>query len=249
MAPLGTYEWAKATNGALTKGERRELRREIVRSYTDLLVDRMKAALGRVPEGARRIDPGSIVAPDSAFAREAETACAEQPQSVIGHSYRTWILGTALARLDGEEGLDPELFFVASLLHDSGMTPTTPGRCFTHAAAEVAMDVAERCGIDSSKAGEIADGICGHITPGATAERDGPLAYYVQGGAVADLAGLRRCDVSKQVQERAESEHPRGEVNKEISRMWRAEAKAVPDGRAALLERWARFSVAVRIGP
>ncbi len=244
---LGSYEWARQTGGALTAKERRRLIAAIARSYHRLLLDRTKLATGRVPKRAREIEPASILPPDSAFAREAEEACAEQPEVVIGHSYRTWVFGTALSRFDGAEP-DRELFYVAALLHDAGIAEPTADRDFTIASADIALDVAKRSGVEGERSTAIADGICGHITPGAKADED-PIAYYVQGGAVTDLLGLRRCEISKRVRQMADSEHPRGDVRRELARMWRAESKAVPKGRAALLSRWARFPLAARFGP
>lgn len=244
---LGSYAWARQTGGALTSKERRRLIAEIARSYHRLLIDRAKLATGRVPKRAREIEPASILPPDSSFAREAEEACAEQPEVVIGHSYRTWIFGAALSRLDDAEP-DRELFYVASLIHDAGIAEPTAERDFTIASADIAIDVAKRSGVEARRSEAVADGICGHITPGAKADED-PIAYYVQNGAVADLLGLRRCDVSKDVRRMADSEHPRGDTRRQFAAMWRAESRAVPNGRAALLTRWARFPLAIRTGP
>jgi hypothetical protein len=245
---VGTYEWARETGGSLTRTERRRLIAEIARSYHRLLLDRVRLALGRVPEGALAVADKPIVAPDSRFAREAEAACAEQPRSVAGHSYRTWIFGTALARFDHRE-LEPEEFYVASLLHDAGIAEPVPEQDFTIRSAEAALAVADRCGIEAGPATAIADGICGHFTPGASIAVDGPIAYYVQNGALADLIGVRRPDVAPAVRKHADAEYPRGRAGREIGAMVRAESKAVPDGRVALTQRWAAFSLAARFGP
>jgi hypothetical protein len=50
----------------------------------------------------------------------AEAAAADQSPALAAHGYRTWMIGDALARHDGV-AIDRELFYVASLLHDSGM--------------------------------------------------------------------------------------------------------------------------------
>ena len=221
---------------------------EIARSYHRLLFDRARLALGRVPERAKAIADEPIEPPDSKLAREAEAACAELPDSIVGHSYRTWIFGTALARLD-ENDLDPELFYVASLLHDAGIAKPVAGIDFTIRGAEVALTVAERSRVDSERAARIADGICGHITPGASIEDDGEITVYVQDGALADLAGIRTWQVAPALRSRTIEQHPKGEVARDVRRMWHAEAKAVPKGRAALLDRWAAFSLAARFGP
>ncbi len=246
MAVLGSYEWAKATGGNLTRAEKRRLAARVVRSYHRLLLGRMRLILGRVPEEAGRIDADSIVPPDSEFAQEGERAAARQPRSVIGHGYRTWIFGSALAQLDGEE-LDPELFYVGSLLHDAGIVEAVADQDFTIRSAEAAIDVAVRAGVERDRTEAMADGICGHITTRVEAEQDSPLAEYIQHGAIADLLGIRRGEVSKDVRRRASEEHPRGSVAKDVAALWRAESKAVPNGRAALLTRWGRFPEAIRL--
>jgi hypothetical protein len=248
VARLGSYEWARTTGGSLTKAERRRLFGVIARSYHRLFVDRVSLAIGRVPDGARDYDAEELAPPDSKVCREAEAACAEQPQSVIGHAYRTWMYGSALARLDREE-LDPELFYVASLLHDAGVASPVPGQDFTIRSAEAALGAAERGGLDPSRGAQIADGICGHITPGPSIGTDGELAVYIQNGAMADLAGLRAWELGPAVRERGEREYPTAGTGRKVGRMWRAEAKAVPEGRAALLENRAGFSLALRFGP
>ncbi len=245
---VGSYQWARQTGGELTSAERRRLIGEIARAYHRLLLDRARLALGRVPEAAKAIGAEPVEPPDSKLAREAEAACAEQPQSIVGHCYRTWIFGTALAKLDANE-LDRELFYVAALLHDAGIAEPVAGSDFTIRGAEEALAVADRSGVDGERAARIADGICGHITPGASIETDGEIAVYVQDGALADLAGIRTWQVSPELRRRATAQHPKGEVAKDVQRMWRAEAKAVPKGRAAVLDRWAAFSLVARFGP
>ena len=248
MARVGSYEWARSTGGALTKTERRRMLGAVARSYHRLVVDRASLALGRTPAAARDYDAEALAPPDSKLCREAESACAEQGAPVIGHSYRTWMYGTALARLDGEE-VDPELFYVASLLHDAGIEQPVAGQDFTVRSAQTALGAVERSGTPAERGAQIADAVCGHISPGATVEVEGSLAVYVQNGAVADLAGIRAWELGPAVRERAEREHPVKGTGAAVGRMWRAEAKAVPKGRAALLEHRAGFSLALRFGP
>jgi hypothetical protein len=88
---------------------------------------RAKLALGRLPARAAAIDVKTFEPPDSRLAREAERACAEQPAAIVGHSFRTWLFGRALAALDRSE-LDDELFYCGSLVHDFGIARPTPGR-------------------------------------------------------------------------------------------------------------------------
>jgi hypothetical protein len=245
---LGGLEWVRRTGGTLTAAERRRLIGAVVQGQAVNVVGRVKLALGRLPAGASSIDVRDFEPPDSRLAREAEAACAEQPDLIAAHSYRTWMWGMALAVLD-RESLDRELFYCAALVHDWGATGPVAGQDFTIRGAERALACAEAAGIEGARADLIADGICCHTTPGATVERDGPIAYYVQYGAMVDGAGLRAWDIAPNNIAEVLRRHPRGpEFKRGLSDTIRGEARAVPGGRFALLRRCGML-LAVRMAP
>lgn len=245
---LGGLAWARRTGGRLTRGERLRLLGEIAKGQAVNLAGRARLAAGRVPAGAAEIDARDFAPPDSGLAREAEKACAELPATIAGHSYRTWMFGLALAALDGAAP-DPELFYCASLLHDLGIARPTPGRDFTLGGAERAISCAEAAGAGAERGEAIADAICVHTTPGVRPDRDGALGCYVQWGAMVDVAGLRLWDVSPANREETLSRHPREPAFKrELTDAVRAEVRAVPGGRFALLTRCG-FPLAIRLAP
>ena len=83
----------------------------------------------------------------------------------------------------------------------------------------------------------------------AESERDGPIAYYVQYGAMVDGAGLRAWDVAPHNIAEVLRRYPRGSGFKSgLSDTIRAEARAVPGGRFGLLRRCG-MPLAVRIAP
>lgn len=233
---LGGIAWTRRTRGALTSRERRRLLGETVRGQAAYLAGRLKLATGRIAPGAADISVTDFSPPDSAFARSAEEACREQTPGVFGHSHRTWLYGAALAALDRNE-VDAERFYVASLLHDHGIVRPVVGEDFTVRSAERAVRCGKESGATAGALESIADAITVHATPGATIERDGALGFYVQAGAMLDLGGLRAEDVSDAFREETGRLHPRTGVTAEIASMIRDEARAVPDGRFALLHR------------
>jgi hypothetical protein len=211
------------------------------------VLGRVKLLLGRLPGHAGAIDVAAFTPPDTALAREAEAMCEEQPASIIGHSYRTWLFGNALAALD-RTALDAEQFFCASLLHDYGIADVVHDQDFTLRSADRAIACVERAGADASVGEAIADAICVHTTPGVTVERDGAVGCYVQAGAMVDV-GLRLDDIAPRNRETVLARYPRGAGFKDVfAAMIRKEADAVPSGRFALLTRMG-FTLLVRAAP
>lgn len=244
---LGGLAWVRRTNGRLTRSERARLLAAIALGQWENLLGRAKLALGRLPAGAADIDVTSFAPPDSAFAREVEQACAEQPAAIIAHSYRTWLFGSALAALDHSE-LDAELFYCGALLHDHGIAQPTPSRDFTLESAERLLACAGPAGVSDARAELLADGICVHTTPGVTIARDGTIGCYLQWGAMVDGAGLRLWDLSPHNVDAVLRRYPRGDFKRELIELMRAEARAVPGGRFELLVRCG-VPLAVRLAP
>jgi hypothetical protein len=243
----GGLGWARRTGGRLTAGERRRLLAATALGQWENLLGRAKLALGRLPAGAAGVDLSTFFAPDSSFAREAEQACAEQPAGIVGHSYRTWLFGRALATVDRAE-LDAELFYCGALVHDYGIAQPTPGRDFTLASAERTLACAEAAGVAGDRAELLADAICVHTTPGVSLDRDGALGCYLQWGAMVDGAGLRLWDVAPANVAEILRRYPRVDFKRELIELMRAEAAAVPGGRFALLIRCG-LPLAVRMAP
>ncbi|MGH2905450.1 MAG: hypothetical protein ACRDKI_01625 [Solirubrobacterales bacterium] len=239
MAPdperLGGLAWARRTGGELTPRERRRLLGEIVRGQAGYLAGRIKLATGRVPKAAEAIAFTDFQPPDSALVREAEQACLEQSDGIAGHGRRTWIFGSGLAALDGET-LEPEQFYVASLLHDHGIEYPAANEDFVIRSADRVARCAHDAGAPGDVAETIGDAISIHSLPGVSIATDGVLGFYVQAGAMYDLAGLRAQDLTKAFRDQALAAFPRAGVTSQITELVRAEAKLNPRGRFALLK-------------
>jgi hypothetical protein len=247
-APIGTWAWLNENAGALSAKERISLISPLAATFGRFTTDRLRLALGVEPRhsaSAHELWPG---APDSQLSRHAvEEARDRQSEAMLNHGYRSWVFGEAFAKLDGL-ALDPELFHAAALLHDVGLEDITPNRCFTHKSAAVAGVVAEQAGTDPDRTLQMMDGIATHITPGLRYE-DSALGFYLQAGAMADLAGIRLWQLPKELRGRTDQTYPRREIHRVISRCWHAEAKAVPKGRAHFADALGGFSRIVRWFP
>jgi hypothetical protein len=244
---LGGLGWARRTEGRLSSRDRRRLLAAIALGQWENMVGRAKLALGRLPAGAGSVDLDTFEVPDSLFAQEAERACAELPAALVGHSYRTWLFGRALATVDRRE-LDVELFYCGALLHDHGIAQPTPGRDFTLASAERTLACATAAEVATERAEALADAICVHATPGIEVDRDGELGCYLQWGAMVDVAGLRIWDVAPANVSEILRRYPRVDFKRQLAAMIRAEAAAVPQGRFGLLVRCG-LPLAVRMAP
>src|ERR1700691_4623365 len=220
---LGGLGWARRTGGRLNSSERRRLLAAIALGQWENAMGRAKLALGRLPAGAASVDLNTFEVPDSLFAREAEQACAELPEALVGHSYRTWLFGRALAAVDRRE-LDLELFYCGALLHDHGIAQPTAERDFTLGGGDPALVCATGAGVD------------------------GALGCYLQWGAMVDGAGLRIWDVAPANVSEVLRRHPRVDFKRQLVAMMRAEAAAVPWGRFGLLMRCG-LPLAVRMAP
>jgi hypothetical protein len=245
-ARLGGLEWARRTGGSLSRSERRTLLAAIVRGQGDYLATRWRRMTGRVPAGARELAFADVQPPDSRLARLAEEAAEEQSVHVKGHGYRTWAFGTAFAMLDRNEP-DPEVFYVASLLHDYGIADAVPGEDFVLRSATRAETCVADAELGEAIALATADAISVHSTPGITPEMDGP-GFYVGAGAGVDLAALRCGDLPRSYFDGVHAAHPRDGVTRAFVDHIAAEARANPDGRFAQLRRCG-FNLLLRANP
>lgn len=240
---LGGIAWLERTHGALTAQERRQLVWPILRGQAEALLGRLALVTGRRPATPTTLP----VPPDTAMVREAWDVAAAQPAALLGHAYRTWAFGRALAAFDGEGDLDEEIFYTAALLHDVGLMRAVTGEDFTLRSAAAAARVAEGH-VMAADVIRVRDAIAAHATPGASVAVDGAEAYYVQAGATCDLGGLRLNHLSQGLVAAALTRHPRDGMTRDIVGRITAEADAVPDGRFALLCRTG-FTLAIRAAP
>jgi len=243
--PIGTWDWLTETGGVLTAKERLALVPSLAETFGRFSLDRLRLAIGARPRHGLSTEDLWPVRPDSQLSRHAEQEARDlQSLAVVNHGYRTWVFGAALAKLDNAT-IDPELFHSASLVHDLGLEHIEPGQCFTRRSGESAEIVAERSGLDRLSALEMMNGIAMHITPGLRYE-DSALGFYLQAGAMTDLAGLRAWQLPKDLRARANHTYPRERVHEVLARCWHAEAKAVPNGRAHFADKWGGFSRIVK---
>jgi hypothetical protein len=247
-APLGTLDWVAATGGQLTAAERRRLLRPIAATHAANAVGRA-AMLAHLNSGRRAdIDPEALAAPTSALASAAEhEAHSRLSPALLNHSYRTFAFGAALGAL-ADIDVDRDLLFAAAMLHDTGLARPVDRVDFTLASARVARDVAETVGLSTAATRTMRTAITLHHSPGVTLA-DGSVAYLLSAGAGVDVAGLQAWKLPAQVLAAVVAQRPRLGFKREFAAAFRAEAAAVPRGRAHLLRRYGAFDLAIKLAP
>ena len=172
--------------------------------------------------------------PTSHWVTEARRVAAQQLPDPrwIWHSERTWLFATVLADLDGED-LEPELLYVASLLHDSALLMESRVRCFAVTGAEFAVSTADAAGANPNDARMVARAISSHISVCP----DNELGRYLQAGSLLDVAGTRVWDLQRALVTEVCKAWPRTGFPAEVRHRWSQECALFPNGRAA----FARF--------
>jgi hypothetical protein len=233
----GSYGWTRGTAGVMSSADRRHAIRPMAGVLTSGLIGNVRFRMGRTSHGTGGLSFDELRMPDSPLAVEATRACAELNRpDVMGHSYRTWAYGRALAAFDGAR-LDEELFYVACLLHDYGLPEPRAGEDFTLRGAECARRCARTTGRSEATATALADAITFHVTPGVSAYDRAGLGCYVQAGSMLDLAGLRAVDLSRAYLDAVAGKYDRTGVTGAFVRLVKAEAAKNPGTRFGLLNR------------
>lgn len=158
----------------------------------------------------RESTPESHRPPDSALAKAAlELATRLSSPMLLNHCVRTYHFGAILAARDGIS-LDRELLYVASVLHDLGLTPKfekEPGS-FEWVSAREARKFGIEQGMVERRADLLHDAIALHSSAGIAGLRE-PEVAMVHYGAGADLFGLRLDEVPRVDLDRLLEEWPR----------------------------------------
>jgi hypothetical protein len=141
-----------------------------------------------------------IAIPDTPLALEATTtALAAEPAEIFNHSLRTFLFAELIARAKKIEH-DPESVYVASILHDAGLSEAyvSESHRFEVDGSNLARDLAKRHGLPATRAETIWDAIALH-DQGGLARWKGSEVVLVNAGVSADFGAslevLARDDV------------------------------------------------------
>ncbi|MGH7790567.1 MAG: hypothetical protein ACRERC_27145 [Candidatus Binatia bacterium] len=244
---FGTLAWAQASGGELSL---REHVREIAKGTLVILRTapaQVRQRLGLRNPRAFDYDLDRLPVPDSSIAKQAEALCRDASSPMlVNHCWRTYAWGMILAAHDGLRP-DPELFYVASMLHDLALTDQfrayAPMPCFGARAALLASDWARQRGWSETRSATLADAICLHLNVAVSCEH-GAEAHLLQAGAGLDVIGLRHWQLTPQTVAAVLDRYPRHNMKQGASPLFDAEAHH--HTRAQLLNRWLMFGPLVR---
>lgn len=245
LGEIGTIEWARRSNGILGRGETARFAAAVVLASARQL----PLLLGvRRPHGRPTIDPSQLIPPDTTFARDLVTACADLEPMVVEHGYRSYIFGRALGMAERIE-CDPEALFAAAMLHDYAFETmdSLTDRCFTVAGAEVADQILAASPLDSSLQHDVLDAITLHLNPTVPLER-GAVQHLTHDGIVLDVLGVRGAQLDPSGIRRTFERYPRHGFTKRGQPLLRAHAKHVRGCRVGTMLRLG-FGHALRRSP
>ncbi|WP_034266542.1 HD domain-containing protein [Actinospica robiniae] len=129
--------------------------------------------------------------PDTPAAQHASDyvrACVTE--SVANHSFRCYLFAMLIAERDGMQPgseFDPELLFLACVLHDLGTSPEARGgQRFELDGADMAAELLTRQGFGAKEVDVVWEAIALHSTP-TIPERRGPIAALTRRGVGMDF--------------------------------------------------------------
>jgi hypothetical protein len=178
-----------------------------------------------------------LTPPDSDVAAAAAALAAEvSPDFILNHVHRTYWYGRTLVRTE----IDVEAAYVASMLHDLGLTDAFRGEAsFEVVTADHAAHFLEERGWDAERIGLVTRAITRHtnITP-----NEDPVELVVQGGAAFDVIGFPPDSIPAEVVDAVEAAFPRNGFKQNMLAAFRDEVAAQPEGAFAQLEQNLTFS-------
>ena len=193
MRRPGTRRWALETDGLLSHGDRFALWRQVAVAQLASVYDHVVAMLPR--KSAPHPVLSDLPFPDSPTARRALERAEDAYDGTLKlHCLRTYAWGGLLG-LSAGDPVDFELLFVASILHDLGLTDSrsqqAASHCFAVTGAREAENLVRGDGWVDRRARAVFEAISLHLNPEVSKRRHGTEAQLLAYGAQLDVVGAR----------------------------------------------------------
>lgn len=211
-----------------------------VRLLAQTLMFRMKPRRDRPPASP---SPCPAV-PGGALARRMQRWSEEaSPSWLHAHNMRVHAWGSLLAQVRGVRH-DDELLFVASALHDLGLTEKfapEANECFALAGARGARKLLQADGVPAEWIDRVCDAIALHLEVVVPVSR-GAEAHLVHAGAVLDVLSLGRRQLHPESVAAVLAAWPRDEFGARIAQALTNAQMTAPSSRIAFYCRHAQFA-------
>jgi hypothetical protein len=236
---MGTRQWALASNGALKTSERKKMLMQIMLKRAASIPKRVRRALGLSDPQLARIDIDAIRIPDSSAARCAGELVASLSQPwMVNHCTRTYLWGAMLAQ-SHRISFDEELLYVATALHDMGLSDShscsaSCAACFAVEGARVAERFSDGRGWPHERRDRLSEAISLHLNV-QVGLAQGHEAHLLHAGASVDIIGARLRELHVDSVRAVLARHPRLDFNAAMATTMKNEARNRPHSRAAFL--------------
>ncbi len=231
LTDVGTWTWAERTGGRLSRMDRAELIRQGVLARLSRLTARWERPLpADLPQ-----------APDSALARDAHERVRElSSPALYAHCLRTWAFAALFAQRD-RVAHDPELLYLACVLHDLGLTEAHDCRdagsqCFAVEGARAARDLMRARGEQEERSRRVAEAISLHLNI-SVPDRLGAEASLLSRGVMLDVVGRHVRKLPSGAVSEVVGRWPRDGSGAALLAATERQARVRPQARAALLHR------------
>ena len=209
-ASVGTLAWARDSGGRLG-------RKDQMRLLMEAALVRLNAQLRRRKKAPFSVDLAAIRIPDSGLCKSARELLesASEPW-LVDHCLRTFLWAAILGK-KGQHRFDEEVLFVASALHDLGLTSTgsrlspTSAECFAVEGAFAAERFLATYGLDERRREAVAEAISLHLNVRVSLVH-GIEAHLLHEGAALDVIGARFDEVAATTRAEVLREYPRLEM-------------------------------------
>ena len=232
-ASTGTLAWARKNGGRLSRNDQ-------LKMMVEAMLVRLNLFLHRQNETPFAVDVDSLRIPDSALCIAAgELLGSVSEPWLVNHCLRTY-LWAAIVGTKERRTFDEELLFVASLLHDLGLTntrtklSTTPAECFAVEGAFAAEEFLEKQSVAESRRRLVAEAISLHLNVRVPLEH-GVEAHLLHEGAAMDVIGSRFAEINGATQNQVLVKHPRLQMKSGLVASMKQQSTTRPYSRAGFL--------------
>jgi HD superfamily phosphodiesterase len=177
---------------------------------------------------------GALTMPDSATSAAAlEVATAYQSPALLHHCLRAYAWAAARGAAEGVP-FDPELLYVAALLHDIGLAPVFDSHtvAFEEAGGHVARVFAAGAGWPAGRRERLSDVIVRHMQQDIEVSADAE-GYLLSRATATEIIGRGAEDYPAAFRAEVLARHPRLDLSEQFLGCFEAQAARKPGSSAA----------------